>query len=91
MSKAFAVTVLAISCFVFVSFWVVRISLVGIKAMQNNYAVTLNGQYIQDLDRDGISDNFDDSDGDGVADALDPTPYGPDSTIFSLKKLILKK
>lgn len=55
---------------------VVQISLLAIRSIPTQYYFSLPASDQTDLDRDGIPDNRDDSDGDGVADSLDPTPYG---------------
>lgn len=76
---------LATTTFVSMSFWVVKISLTAITALENNYSLTIQQGNTTDLDRDGISDRYDDSDGDGIPDNRDATPYGHDVDIFSIR------
>ena len=51
-------------------------SLKVIHSLPNHYYNLLPVANQTDLDRDGIPDYIDDSDGDGIADAQDPLPYG---------------
>ena len=85
MTKGSSVAILATSCFVSLSFWVAKISLDGLQALQDNYSITVTSQSIMDIDRDGIPDTQDDSDGDGIPDQHDATPYGHDVDIFSIR------
>lgn len=55
---------------------VLIICLKVIRNVPTTYYNLLPASDITDFDRDGIPDNIDDSDGDGVADKNDPTPYG---------------
>lgn len=46
-----------------------------LKSVPMHYYNTLPLSTSGDLDRDGILDYYDDSDGDGIADNVDPTPF----------------
>lgn len=85
MSKFSAILVLATSTFVLMAFWVAKVSLTALTALQDNYSITIQQGNTTDLDRDGISDRYDDSDGDGIPDNRDATPYGHDVDIFSIR------
>lgn len=61
---------------VFCNFVVVLPRMRAVEDMIFHYYHSLPIAMNADNDRDGISDDFDDSDGDGIADISDPTPFG---------------
>ena len=57
-------------------YFVTQMSLKVISQLPVHYYHSLPSSNKTDFDRDGIPDYIDDSDGDGIADLHDATPYG---------------
>ena len=74
-----------IALVVVVCILVVQISLKTIQSMPIQYYDLLPASNQIDLDGDQIPDVIDDSDGDGIPDHQDVTPYGQDVDIFEAR------
>ena len=86
MSQSFkAIAILATITFVIIALAAAQFGLLGIKAMQENYINMSINNNAMDIDRDGIPDAIDDSDGDSIPDKYDATPYGHDIDIFEIR------
>lgn len=64
---------------------VVQSSMNVFQSLPGHYHNLLPVSRTLDIDRDGIPDYIDDSDGDGIADNTDAKPYGSDVDIFELR------
>lgn len=70
---------------------VVQISLHVLRSLPGHYYNLLPVSGTLDIDRDGIPDYIDDSDGDGIADQTDVKPYGADVDIFELRTKSMRR
>lgn len=73
-SNRFIAVVGAVS-FLALSAFAIQIGVKGIQAVQKSYTLQLEYNQGGDLDRDGIADGYDDSDGDTIPDKYDAVPF----------------
>ena len=81
--------------FLIAVFGLVSLLLNVIQGSQITYYNLLPVSDQRDLDRDGIPDYIDDSDGDGISDSIDANPYpdveGMDALLYSRAKFAEKR
>lgn len=74
MVGRFSTAALGLMTFLIIAGIALSAGLRGVQAMYTNYTLTLRNLDGLDIDRDGISDRFDDSDSDTIPDYYDAKP-----------------